>query len=269
MLTRTLGAFLLAVSLLASTACSASSVVDRAVGSAADAAGQRVGEAVGERLGQMLVASFPDSWTPRFTQAYVGYMFSVAFHSGSYSVTGEDAYEPGEWTEWRMVTSGEQTPTLIERAFLARNDEGQEWWRVKYENTDDGEDIVLEGLFSSDRSELLRLRGKFPGEEAREMPVEEGTYGYSEPTRLTEESVEGATVGTESITVPSGTFEARHVEYGVAGSTLEWWLSDEVPGDMVRYLREAGSAGEGQTPQTWTAELEDHGSGAESELGVL
>lgn len=269
MLTRTLGAFLLAVSLLASTACSASSVVDRAVGSAADAAGQRVGEAVGERLGQMLVASFPDSWTPRWTSAYVNYMFGVAFHSGGYAVAGEDAYEPGEWTRWRMVDAGETTPTLIERAFLARTDDDGEWWRVKYANTDDDEEIVLEGLFSADRSELLRLRGKFPGEEAREMPVEEGTFSYAEPTRLTEESLEGATVGSESVTVPAGTFEARHVRYGQTAATLEWWLTDEVPGGLVRYLREAGSAGEGQTPQTWTAELEDHGTGAESELGVL
>lgn len=265
---RILGASFFAAALLFSAGCS--SVVDQAVGSAASAAGEAAGREVGERLGQMLVASFPDSWTPRYTNAYVSYMFGVAFHSGSYSVTGEDVYEPGEWTRWRMVSSGEQTPTLIERAFLARNDEGQEWWRVKYENTEDGEEIVLEGLFSADRSELLRLRGKFPGEEAREMPVEEGTYGYAEPTRLTEESVEGATVGTESINVPAGTFEARHVEYGVAGSTLEWWLSDEVPGQMVRYLRQAGGGGQGAaTPQTWTAELADYGTGAESELGVM
>lgn len=273
MSSRSLNVSALAVTLLVLGGCSAGSVVDRAVGSAADAAaetaGERVGEAVGERLGQMLVASFPDSWTPRYTNAYTGYLFSVAFHSGSYVVTEDDAYEPGEWTEWRMVDGGERTPTVIERALLARTDEGEEWWRVSYENTDDGEEIVLEGLFSPDRSELLRLRGKFPGEEAKEMPVEEGTYGYAEPTRLTPESVEGATVGTESVTVPAGSFEARHVRYGQPGATLEWWLSEDVPGDMVRYLRSAGGQSQADVPQTWTAELTDYGADAESELGVM
>lgn len=263
MLKRRLGVSLVAVALFISVSCT--SVVDRAVGSAADAAGR----AVGEHIGQMLVASFPDSWTPRYTSLYTSYMFGVAFHSGSYVVTGEDVYEPGEWTRWRMMDAGESTPTIIERALLARTDEGDEWWRVKYVNTEDGEEIVLEGLFSPDRSELLRLRGKFPGEEAKEMPVEEGSYGYAEPTRLTEESVEGATVGTESVNVPAGTFDARHIRYGQMGTTLEWWLSEEVPGNMVRYLRSAESQAEGEVPQSWTAELTDYGTGAESELGVM
>lgn len=259
---RTLGAALVALTLLFSTACA--SAVNRAIGSAADAAGQ----AVGEQIGQMLVASFPDEWTPRYTTLYTRYLFGVAFQSGSYVVTDQDVYDPGEWTRWRMTDAGESTPTVIERAYLGPDDEGNQWWRVKYVNTEDDEEIVLEGLFTADRSELLRLRGKFPGEEAEEMPVEEGTYGYAEPTRLTEQSVEGATVGTESVTVPAGTFQARHVRYGQPGSTLEWWLSDEVPGNMVRYLQRAGEAGEGEVPQSWTAELEEYGSGAESELGV-
>ena len=260
---RTLTGALLTVALLAPLGCT--SVVDRAVGSAADAAGR----VVGEHVGRMLVASFPDTWTPRWTQLYTSYLFGVAFHSGSYVVTDEDVYQPGEWTRFRMLDAGETTPTLIERAFLARTDEGNEWWRVKYVNTEDGEEIVLEGLFSSDRSELLRLRGRFPGEEAKEMPVEEGTYGYAEPVRLTEQSVEGATVGMETVTVPAGTFRARHIRYGQPGSTLEWWLNADVPGDMVRYAHRADTQAEGEVPQTWTAELEDYGDGAVSELGVM
>lgn len=260
---RTVRAGLVAVALVFTFGCS--SVVNRAVGSAADAAGR----AVGERVGEMLVASFPDTWTPRWTNLYVGYLFGIAFHSGSYTVTGDNAWEPGQWTRWRMVDAGESTPTVVERAFLARTDEGNEWWRVKYVNTEDDEEIVLEGLFSADRSELVRLRGKFPGEEAKEMPVEEGTYGYAEPVRLTEESIEGATVGTESVSVPAGTFRARHVRYGQPGSTLEWWLNDDVPGGLIKYLQRAGGETESETPSTWTAELQEYGGGATSELGVM
>ncbi len=254
-----------------------SSVVDRAVDSAAQRGGETFGEAVGERVGQaaaaMVLARFPDNWTAEWTSLYVSYLFGMAFQSGSYAVI-EDAYDPGEWTRWRMTAGeGEQDPVL-ERAYLATTDEGAEWWRVRYQNTETDEAIILEGLFSADGEELLRLRGQFPGEEeAKELPVQEGTYGYSAPTRLTAESLEGATVGTESVTVPAGTFQAQHIRYSTMGSTLDWWLNDDVPGGMVKYLRSAPSEENGQddaeVPEQWTLELAEYGDGAESELGVI
>jgi len=170
-----------------------------------------------------------------------------------------------------MIENGESTGAFIERAFLARTDEGNEWWHVTYENAETDEAIVLEGLFSPDREELLRLRGKFPGEEPKEMPVQEGTYGYAAPQTLTPESMEGATVGTESVVVPAGSFEARHVRYGTPGATLEWWMDDAVPGELVKYLRRAddGSDDTSNAPASWVVELDEYGDGAESELGVL
>lgn len=247
--------------------------VDSTVNRAAERTGEVVGERIGEAAGAMIVARFPDTWTNQWMNLYTGYLFNVAFHAGGYAVT-EDAYAPGEWTRWQMLENGEPTGAHIERALLARTDEGNEWWHVTYENEESDEAIVLEGLFSPEREELLRLRGQFPGEEPKEMPVQEGTYGYAAPQTLTAESLEGATVGTASVTVPAGTFEARHVRYGTPGATLEWWMQDDVPGDLVKYLRRAdnGSTSEGDeasTPASWVVELEDHGTGAESELGVL
>lgn len=250
-------------------------VVDRAVDSAVNRAADRTGTVVGDRIGQaagtMILAQFPSTWTSQWTSLYTGYLFNVAFHAGSYSVV-QGAYEPGEWTRWRMIENGEPTGTFIERALLARTDEDNEWWRVKYMNTETDEAIVLEGLFSPDREELLRLRGQFPGEEAKEMPVQEGTYGYAKPVQLTEESIEGATVGRESLSVPAGTFQARHVRYGTTGATFEWWLEDEVPGGMVKYLRQADtgtSDNEATAPASWVVELDAYGDDAESELQVL
>lgn len=248
--------------------------VDRAVNSAVNSAAERTGQLVGDQIGQaagsMIVASFPATWTDQWTTLYTGYLFNVAFHAGSYSVT-EDAYESGEWTRWRMVENGQPTQALIERAFLAATDEGNEWWRVKYTNADTDETIVLEGLFSPDREELLRLRGRFPGEEAKEMPVQGEAYGYAEPVQLTDESIEGATVGTERLSTPAGTFRADHVSYGAPSATFEWWLTDEVPGGVAKYLRQAdtGSSDDAAAPASWVVELDDFGDGAESELGVL
>lgn len=262
----------LAVLLLLVAGCT--SVINTAVDSTANRAAERTGEVVGERIGEaagaMIVARFPDNWTNQWMNIYTGYLFNVAFHAGSYSVT-EDAYDPGEWTRWQMLENDEPTGAFIERALLARTEEGNEWWHVTYENAETEEAIVLEGLFSPDREELLRLRGQFPGEEPQEMPVEEGTYGYAQPRTLTPESIEGATVGTESVEVPAGTFEAQHVRYGAAGATLEWWMDEAVPGDLVKYLRRADTetSEDAETPASWVVELEAYGEGAESELGVL
>jgi len=253
------------------------SVVNTAVDSTVNRAAERTGEVVGERIGEaagaMIVARFPDTWTNQWMNLYTGYLFNVAFHAGGYAVT-EDAYAAGEWTRWQMLENGEPTGAYIQRAFLARTEDGNEWWHVTYENADSEEAIVLEGLFSPDQEELLRLRGRFPGEEPKEMPVQEGTYGYAAPQTLTPESLEGATVGTEPVTVPAGTFDARHVRYGTPGATLEWWMDDDVPGDLVKYLRRAdtqstGDDSEASTPASWVVELADHGDGFESQLGVL
>lgn len=266
---KTVGSVLLVLLFVLTAACS--SVVNRTVDRAADRTGEVVGERIGDAAGAMIVARFPDAWTTQWTTLYTGYLFNVAFQGGSYAVT-EDAYAPGEYTRWQMVADGEPTGAFVKRAFLDRTAEGNEWWHITYENEED-EAIILEGLFSPDREELVRLRGKFPGEEAKEMPVEEGTYGYSRPRVLSPESIEGATVGTASVDVPAGTFSAQHVRYGTPGATMEWWMDDGVPGSLVKYLRRADDESEADdepaTPASWVAELVAYGDDATSELGVL
>lgn len=251
------------------------------VSTAIDTAGRRTGEVIGNRVGNAMGARLSAMWTPHLMQFYTGYMFSLAFHSGSYAPAGAE-YAPGEWTRWRIVQTGQEgPPPEFERAFLRREADGSEWWRVRYVVMgDDGsgqmkpDTILLEGKFSPDRSELVRLRGKMPGEtEAKEMPVEEGTYGYSEPVPLTDESMQGATVGTETISVPAGRFTAQHIRYGnVGGGTLDWWLNDGVPGEMVKYMnshpQESTSDGSTPDPYNYTVELVAHGTGATSATGI-
>ena len=262
--------FLFIALILAWSGCAAANqALNTAVDRAASATGSAVGDAVGNRLGSMVAARFPNTWTQQWMTLYVNYLFSIAFHSGSYTVVDE-AYQPGEWTRWNFADQNEDSPAVLERAFLSRTDDGNEWWKVKYVNTEDDEELILEGLFNTESGELLRLRAQFPGEEPQELPVEEGTYGYVQPIQLTEASLEGATVGTETISVPAGTFTARHIRYGSAGGTLEWWLDEDVPGSMVRYLSRSGEepSGEEAIPESWIVELAAYGDGAESELGV-
>jgi hypothetical protein len=206
----------------------------------------------------------PAIMTPDLTNFYVSYLFSMAFHSGSYAME-QTAYAPGEWTRWRIV-DGEEGSAEMERAFIARTGDGSEWWRVKYSTTSDGETsvMVLEGLFSNDKTQLVRLRTLMPGAtEPAELPVREGAFGYVAPIPLTAESMEGAKVGVERVVVPAGTFSTNHLRYGaLGGGNLDWWLTDSVPGGMVKY----SVHGEGETPAI--VELTSFGKGAKSELGV-
>jgi hypothetical protein len=262
---------LLLVSALAAGGCATT------LDSALDAAGRGVGTAVGQRVGAAaggaLAARMPVLWSPDLTGIYMNYLLTMAFHSGSYTFPGTD-YEPGEWTRWRMQDAdAEGVAPEMERAFLHRADDGREWWRVKYVSaTEESRDsITVEALFDPDTGEFVRMRGKMPGEEeASEMPVEEGTYGYVEPRRLTRESMEGAIVGSETVRVPAGSYTARHLRYGgMDAGTYEWWLVDEVPGGMVRYSRSYQEQdADGLDPYNWTVELIASGQGASSQLGV-
>lgn len=261
MLTRTLRLGLV-VTVLGSTGCA--TVIDSAVDAAARRTGQSIGDAAGQRIGAAAASRIPTgglgAFTPELMTLYVGYLFSLGFHSGSYTFE-ERAYEPGEWTRWVVV---DDDTSEMERAFLTRTADGGEWWRVKYTDREEGEAIVLEGLFSAERRELIRLRAQMPGEdEPSELPVQEGTYGYAAPVQLTAESVEGATVGTETVRVPAGSFQARHIRYGSGTGTIEWWLTGQVPGGMVRYTTRQADG------ESVTVELSAHGRGAVSELGAF
>jgi hypothetical protein len=86
---------------------------------------------------------------------------------------------------------------------------------------------------------------------------------YRSPQRLTEESIEGATVGTEELDTPAGTFSTRKVEYtgGMGGGTVTWYLAEDVPGHVVRY-RTQGNQG-----AAWVSTLVEYGTDATTTLG--
>lgn len=261
----------LLVTVLMTSGCAAA--LDSAMTRAGQGIGSAVGASIGNAAGNALVASMPAMWTPDLTAVYMNYLFTMAFHSGSYTFEGTD-YAVGEWTRWEMVdnqSNGE--PAEMERALLHRTADGNEWWRVKYvSESEEGRDsITVEALLNPETGEFLRMRGKMPGEaEAHEMPVEEGSYTYVEPRGLTRESLEGAIVGTETVRVPAGSFRAEHVRYGGMNTGLyEWWLNDDVPGGMVKYSRSHEEMdSEGPNAYNWTVELMASGAQARSQMGV-
>ncbi len=189
------------------------------------------------------------------------YVFSYAFTLNGYWVWTSN-FKPGQWTKFRIMHPEEENASVeeIERAFLKKLSDGKEWWRISYFSGNDT--LIYEALISPDRAELLRLRVKVPGSEPGDVPVTKG-MGYMQPVELTKESIEGATIGVETVKVPAGTFSAKHVKYVSPGSgTIHWWYVDNVPGGVVKYeIKDT----DGTT--IIEGDLEAYGSGATTILG--
>ena len=252
------------------------SFIGSAMDKAANVAGEKVGQRVGETVGTSM-AGYADAslrgLSPALMQLYVSSVFNSFFYAGGYSFDYSNVYQPGEWTKWKAT--GMDEGNQFQKAFLKKEDDGREWWQIVTLSVRDEkpEEVVLEALFSAPDEaglrKILRLRSLFPGDkEPAEVPVQENSAAwYREPMKITKESLEAATKGTESITTPAGTFSAQHVVYRDVYGVGDWWLSDKVPGGLVKYeVTHSQTQGEAQ-PEKYTVELIEYGKDAKSRLG--
>ncbi|MFN2548185.1 MAG: hypothetical protein ABR567_12180 [Myxococcales bacterium] len=257
------------VLLLAGT--SACSVIDSAIGGASDQAGRNIGASMvgnaGAPTGGARTASYGGgnnmsmaSMNPAFLNMYMGFIFTYAFSSGGYDVT-QVPYKPGQYTRW--TGKGNNGKAIgIERAHLFDDAQGRQWWKVKFTD-DESRTTVLEGLLDPAQKKFVRMRAKFPDDkEGNEMPMDDSSY-YNPPQHLSKESVEGATKGVESVSVPAGSFHAKHVVFSNVGGTSEWWLTEKVPGGTVKQLMKNPKSDEDRGEM----QLSAYGSDAKSELG--
>lgn len=246
--------------------------IGTAMDKAASTAGEKVGQAVGESVGKSMAGYATASLgglTPAMMQLYVSAVFSSFFYAGGYYFDALNTYQPGDWTKWKAT--GMEEGEEFQKAFLKREDDGREWWQIISFAMRQGnhEEVILEALFSAPDEvgmrKLLRLRGLFPGnKEPAEIPVQENISAwYHEPIKLTEESIKAATKGTEDITTPAGTFTAQHVVYRDAYGIGDWWLTDKVPGGLVKY--QVTNAQE--QDKKYVVELVAYGRDAKSRLG--
>ena len=215
----------------------------------------------------------PAVWGADYAWVYIAQLFTIQYLSGA--TMFEADYKPGEWTRWQVTTEDDDDKQTNERAFLGKPTDGGEWWRMKTINSSrDGADTVsLEALFKADdpndvTQKLVRMRGKLPGNtEPQELIVPEQyamwNMAGSMGRRPTKESIEGATIGVETVTTPAGTFKAKHVRFGMGGGTMDWWLDDTAVGGWVKFQM----LDENKKPR-YTMELVAKGTGSKSELGV-
>lgn len=232
---------LIAVSLIVPSLLSGCALFSSFLDSAMNSAGNSAGSAIGDRIGTAIAGSATRYYmTPELTQAYAMGLFSMLYYYGGYTWQGK-AYKPGEFTVWEGsdLDQGER----FEKAFLKKEADGKEWWRVRSSKKDGSEEAIVEALFSvpdkTGTQQIVRMRAKFPGQEQlSEVAITEenkGQWTLRPSAKLTAESLKGATVGVETVKVPAGTFKARHVRYAHGAGSIDWWLSDDVPGGVVKY----------------------------------
>lgn len=260
-----IGALLLAAVFL-STGCfhipSPYGIVDRAVGRSVDSAADRAGQ----RMGDSIAAQY----NPMMSQMYMQMVFSMAFGSGGYAL-GQSGYRPGEYTRWSIPNDDSQAKeSTMERAYLFNDRDGNQWWKVKWvlDASDAARStLIVEALFEKGTWKLLRERVKMPNEtEGKEVPVDEASY-YQPPRQLTKQSLEGGTVGVERVSVPAGSFTAKHLSYGDMSGNVDFWMVDSVPGGVVKYGHGTKGGGDDDT-RNWQMLLVAYGKGASSELGI-
>jgi hypothetical protein len=255
------GALALSLAGCASARSALGGAVSGATQSAADRAGQAAGRAIVAHFVGPTVPGAPAGLAgPQMMTYYANWMFTLGFNSGGYWVPGADL-QPGQSVTFEFESGGDRQ--RLERAFLTKLPDGKEWWRVKWYALGEKPDtVIFEAMFSADRSQVLRMRGKTSGQQAGEIPVEQNTgFAWREPTYLTTESLNAATVGTEPVATPAGNFSAKHIRYSLmGGGTYEWWTADNVPGGVVKYVVGYGN-------DSYTQTLVAMGSNATTELG--
>lgn len=225
------------------------SAMSGATSGAANVAGNAAGNAIARHfIGPTVPGAPAGAMGPQMMTYYANWMFTLAFNSGGYWLPGMDL-RPGQSVTFEFASNG--NTQRMQRGYLKTMPDGKQWWRVEWYSTttDKPDSVIFEALFSADRSQLLRMRGKTSGQEAGEVPVEQNSgISWQQPTYLTQESLDAATVGTESVTTPAGTFTAKHIRYAMmGGGNYEWWEAGNVPGGVVKYVVSYGGDAYTQT----------------------
>ncbi len=184
-------------------------------------------------------------------------IYTQVFFAGGYAA-GYGDFDEGEGVVWDITSKDDEgiETIRVERALLKRNADGSAWWLLRY--SAEGEEDFLSEALMSDSYDLLVFRYRDPETDAiREwIPEQDGVEDEEEEDTEDMEQVgyyDGAygdyVVGTENVTVPAGTFRAEHiviedvyvpeeddVETESYEVRYEWWITGDVPGELVKYI---------------------------------
>ncbi len=195
----------------------------------------------------------------RFTDMYAGYtdamLFQLAytqvFFLGGWGF-GTDDFAEGEGATWRIESREADDTSVVtaERALLQRLDTGDSWWYLVY-TPEDGEQLEYEILIDREMAAReMYMRDPETGE-VRHHVFDRDDEDWEEDEALQEEGYSTETVYVDeweqyrqervTVSVGAGTYEADLLVHSITdeetGETVEyrWWVTPDVPGDLVQY----------------------------------
>jgi hypothetical protein len=132
-----------------------------------------------------------------------------------------------------------KTSRTSEIAVVAKDSfEGKEGFWMQIVSTDpQGKTFVGKSLITPDDFQFHRMIIQPPGQQAMEMPVK---MNAARKEKIEENAADWHSVGTDSITVPAGTFSCEH--WRNDKTHAEIWTSDKVtPFGMVKEISGSGN----------------------------
>jgi hypothetical protein len=131
----------------------------------------------------------------------------------------------GQWAEYQMTPKGEKSMTM-RISIVGREDD--DYWYETVMTGEKGEKMISKMLVSGDPQDtenLKRMIVKSGDEPAMEMPVQMmAMMGGMEEAEESETEAAMADLGSESVTVPAGTFDANHWQFTADDGVFDAWI---------------------------------------------
>lgn len=217
-----------------------------------EAAYSGVSSAVSDRV-EREVEREVSSMLAGYTEAMLYQLaYSQAFMIGGYGFGLED-FNEGQGATW-VVESEERSGVNrfeTERALLKKNNDGSTWWYLRYQpENDDSIEYEIKMTAEFDPMEMY-MRDPESGDvqhhvfdlyssEYRESEADMDEEGFGTDNYFIEEWEE-LRVGYETVRVGNQSFNASVLRYegtreeGDENTEAQWWVSEEVPGQLLKY----------------------------------
>lgn len=231
-----------------------------------DAAVDHTADEAGDSMARELAAGY----TIPVYRAYALGLMAAYFWAGGYWLAWHP-YQPGEWTRWKHEIhqasdsnrGGPEQPVLVEKAFLRREADGSEWWRLKAVPEERENAAIFEALFAPERVRIVRLLARMGDGQVQEITFEEGQDELPPVQGFDPQAIEDHAVGTVELATGSLQLSANHVRFEAHdGGQVDFFFSKNVPGGLVKYEFK------NRQGDRYTIQLTAHGTGATTELGA-
>lgn len=146
----------------------------------------------------------------------------------------------GKGAEYESTNSNYQGTHTTEMGVTGKESvDGKDgFWMQIITSTSKGQPMVAKALISKDDFQFHRMIVQMAGQPAMEMPFNPATMARDQ--KMQDAMNEWHSIGTETISVPAGTFVCEHYKNDKNGSEL--WASDKVtPFGLVKQVGKANS----------------------------